>query len=168
MKWISVKDKMPELLQDVLVIKDCDEPVYKIAHTDYNRFTNEITMWDVDGLDFYLPIDYFDCWMPLPNINYNATKEFIDKCKNILEKKTFGGDRRYYTDFTDKILNDIKRGFHLSPELPRVQQPSCEGCEQEPLQSKLTCYTCRYEEIEQHRKPCNTCNDFSNYQPKEK
>ena len=56
----------------------------------------------------------------------------------------------------------------LINEPPQEQPKSCEGCEQEPLQSKLTCYTCRYEEIEQHRKPCNTCNDFSNYQPKEK
>ena len=66
----------------------------------------------------------------------------------------------------ETLTEAINIGLNVAIE---PQQPkSCEGCEQEPLQSKLTCYTCRYEEIEQHRKPCNTCNDFSNYQPKEK
>ena len=86
------------------------------------------------------------------------TKEAIEK---VLMKRLMDGS-------IDFIKIDATRLSQEFDEAIEPQQPSCEGCEQEPLQSKLTCYTCRYEEIEQHRKPCNTCNDFSNYQPKEK
>lgn len=64
--WISVHDQQPELMQDVIAVRDCPEPVYKITHLDISKYTNNEKMWDVDGLDIYLHLRYFDYWMPLP------------------------------------------------------------------------------------------------------
>lgn len=74
--WISVKERLPESGLLVLAMRDCPDPTFKLAFITtgscsvMDRDGERVSvvdkpMWDVDGLDIYLHIGFFDYWKPL-------------------------------------------------------------------------------------------------------
>jgi len=65
--WISTKDKLPKLYQDVLIYWAEADQVVNAVLVRPDEYNGEEYYWKIYGIDEWIPLKHVTRWMPLPD-----------------------------------------------------------------------------------------------------